>query len=362
MTKIHVVSGSGLPRAHFHPSKREAAYLDRPKSSRPLRPLILSVVGALAFGANQAHATAIDYTGAIQTYTIATTGLYQINEFAAQGGNGVDSNNNGGTNGGMGAMVTAYFDLNAGDVRSVLVGGAGANGTTYSTLAGATFGGGGGGGGGSFVYDTTTSVLLEVAGGGGGGHGYSFFSNTSGVGQSGSAGQNGVTIGSGTGGLGGIGGSGGAGGFFGGGGGGYSGAGGTTTNGTLPTGGSSFIAGGAGGDDNPTGGSTHTGGTGGFGGGGGGGGLSDGGGGGGGGYSGGGGGPKEGSGGGGGSYVDISGTNPILTLGGSIGGGNGEVNITLQSTPSPVPEPGTVFLLGSGLAALTARRRKRRKV
>lgn len=100
-----------------------------------------------------AHTVDFSYTGQIQSYTITTSGTYQIYLAGAQGGN---SNQ---FAGGKGASVTGKIHLDAGTVLEVVV--AGAGGDQY---------GAGGGGGGSFVYYTTNSlpVVIAAAGGGGG--------------------------------------------------------------------------------------------------------------------------------------------------------------------------------------------------
>ncbi len=92
-------------------------------------------------------------TGTFQTYSVPTTGTYEVVVAGAQGGN---------THGGRGAIVTARFDLAAGDQLVILTGQRG--------LASAS--GGAGGGGASAVWrragGTGTPTLLAIAGGGGG--------------------------------------------------------------------------------------------------------------------------------------------------------------------------------------------------
>ena len=73
--------------------------------------------------------------GGIQKWTVSHSGLYRIEARGAQGGSME------GTSGGLGAMVSGYFNLNTGDVIDILVGQKGANG----------YGDGSGGGGGTFV-------------------------------------------------------------------------------------------------------------------------------------------------------------------------------------------------------------------
>ncbi len=239
----------------------------------------------------------------IQTYTVSSTGTYDITAFGAEGGGGLS-----GGAGGDGAEIGGDFNLTAGEVLEIVVGGAGANGSGLY--------GGGGGGGGSFVFEDNDGILtpLVIAGGGGGFGGGG--ASTLGVGVGGVTGVGSAGYAP-TGGSGGVNGSGGGGGggFYGGGGGGY--AGGTTDptaaagGATSGSGGGHGYSGGVGGYHGPKG----PGGSGGFGGGGGGGF----GGGGGGGFGGGGGG-YAGAGGGGGGSVD-NGTFVIAQPGENAGDG-----------------------------------------
>jgi hypothetical protein len=245
----------------------------------------------------------IGYTGSIDTYTVASTGTYDIIAYGAEGGSA-----QGGHSGGDGAEIGGDFSLTEGEVLKILVGGQGTSASPDS----------GGGGGGTFVLASNGSggyTPLVIAGGGGG---------SGSLGSMGNGGSGGTTAsGGGGGGGGGDGGGGGVSGNGGGGGEGYhgggGGGGGYLTRGATGTayygggsgsGGSSFANGGSGGGATP-------GGAGGFGGGGGGGGY---GGGGGGGYSGGGGGGPNG--GGGGGSLD-NGTSQTLVAGEN--GGNGFV-------------------------------------
>ena len=171
-----------------------------------------------------ARATIVDFTftGSYETYTIPTTGTYDITAWGAQGGLGGFQN----LGGGKGAEIGGAFTLTAGENLQILTGEAGGQDNPYS----------GGGGGASFVglgssYQNATALL--VAGGGGG-------SSLTGGGE-------GVLSPSGTG----AGGSGGSGSYGGGGGGGYTGNGGPGgTSGGL--GGQSFIGGGSGGEGDLT--------------------------------------------------------------------------------------------------------------
>lgn len=260
-------------------------------------------------------------TGAIQTYTIPSTGSYTIEAWGAQGGGGITNN----VAGGLGAYAKGTVSLTAGDVLQILVGQQGGTGSSSYDPQGNENGGGGG----TFVVKQTGSVPLVVAGGGGGGYSTTYGTSctrtaSDGSGQSTTTGMTINCNGTGSGGSGGAGGStfgsyqGGAGGGF-------------STNGanggthcSVAMGGQSFTSGGTGGAGNSCYSSANFGG---FGGGGGG---QLGGPGAGGGYSGGG---SAGSwssystyGGGGGSYVVAGATGTVLTAGSRSGAG--EVIIT----------------------------------
>jgi hypothetical protein len=271
----------------------------------------------VATNANQMQTgTQFNYSGSIVSYTVQTTGIYDIVAFGAQGGQ------TGLAIGGLGAEMGGEMSLTAGDNLEILAGGAGQNGGSAS------------GGGGSFVVlvggpddPSNTPVPLVVAGGGGGA-----FGNSSGDGGlttvagggGGSGLQGGVGGGGGDNGNGGYSGSGLAGG---GGGGGYSGSGSDGFSNFGGRGGSSFLLGASGGAGD--GGVAPFGG---FGGGGGGGGF---GGGGGGGYSG---------GGGGAGYYDAFG-------GGAFGGGGGSFLTPSALTTGMVAVAGENS--GDGLVTLT---------
>lgn len=302
------------------------------------RKLLLAILAfALAYAARADEE--FIYTGSMATYTVPTTGTYEIFAAGAQGGYGRGSGS-----GGYGAILMGDINLSAGTVLDIVVGGQGGSG--FSDL------GAGGGGGGSFVFEPGALLPLIVAGGGGGGGYY----ENGGAGQTGTPGENGFGgTNEGAGGTGGQGGTGGrtvfsGTGYNGGGGGGWLG------NGTAGAGSGS----GNGGSGAPTFagaiGNLSSGPTpGGYGGGGGGGSDS---GGGGGGYSGGGGGSRDlitGGGGGGGSYLDTSFSDTTLIAGGRAG--NGDVKIAF--IPAPVPEPRAILLLGSILIGLAGTLKRR---
>jgi hypothetical protein len=269
--------------------------------------------------------------GTFQEFTIPVSGQYLLEANGAQGGS------SGSGQGGKGASLRGYIQLQAGDVLRLGVGGAGLYGLGTVGGNGANMSGGGGGGASTIVLVQGNQVLPLMVAGGGGGAG----TENDGVGgrisQDGSSGN---TNGGNAAGAGGTNGQGGGinGDFRGGaGGGGYFGGGGShyEANGTtlLSRGGYSYIAGYAGGSDGVGGDASNgVGGIGGWGGGGQGGpsqsGLftndQDGGGGGGGGYSGGGGGGvgnSGGGGGGGGSYMGSNFTGVSAAGGYQVGNG-----------------------------------------
>jgi PEP-CTERM motif-containing protein len=106
----------------------------------------------LLIGATPALADTLSYTGTAQTYTVAATGEYQIIAYGAQGGGSQF-----GTSGGNGAEIGGNFNLTAGEMLNIYVGGTGGAGPFN-----------GGGGGGTFVVGPGNTNPLVVAGGGGG--------------------------------------------------------------------------------------------------------------------------------------------------------------------------------------------------
>src|SRR5580692_4688777 len=87
--------------------------------------------------------TTFNYDGAIlQTFTVVTTGTYDITAYGAQGG--ADEN---GTLGGQGAEIGGTFTLTAGEVLTIAVGGKGGDGGSPDEPYA------GGGGGGTFVVE-----------------------------------------------------------------------------------------------------------------------------------------------------------------------------------------------------------------
>jgi hypothetical protein len=276
------------------------------------------VFWALAIGGG-ARATTFDFTGAVQTFDVLTTGIYDITAAGGQGGFG-----------GGGAVIGGDVKLTAGETVIILVG----EGDTPTSGAGA------GGGGGTFVSlspagPSALDNLLVVAGGGGGG-------------DDGNAnGGLGLASGAGTGDGGGGGIAGGGGGFLGGGGlgGGGASGGGSGYSGGMAAGGTGDVdggAGGAGGGGGPVnplytiggGGGGYTGGDG-----------SD-------------GCPCAQFGGGGSSYLIASATEAVSTAGGNSGDGY----VTIDYVGPAVPETSTwaMILLGFAVVSLAGCRISRK--
>ena len=116
---------------------------------------------ALLMGAAGADATTFTYSGAVVSYTIPTTGTYDIAAAGAEGGASAGT-------GGLGALAGGEASLTAGTVptsRSVALAG-----PAWSMMR-RTGGGAAAGGGGSFVYMSTPTLSPLVGAGGGGGGG-----------------------------------------------------------------------------------------------------------------------------------------------------------------------------------------------
>src|SRR6185437_10019654 len=108
------------------------------------------------------------YSGHIETFTVQTSGYYNIVADGAQRGGGVNN-----SRGGLGAIAGGDIYLKAGATLEIVVGGEGQNGQSQ---------GAGGGGGGSFVIeinDGSSAVDINevIAGGGGGGDGSGYGSD-----------------------------------------------------------------------------------------------------------------------------------------------------------------------------------------
>ena len=301
----------------------------------PLSALALALASLLASSAQAQCLTPLqtfNYTGAIVSYPVSTTGDYWIEAAGAEGGNYPSST----YRPGRGAIVGGKFQLTAGTSLSVLVG-------QQPSL---THGNGNGGGGGSFVVvaGSNPPQALLVGGGGAG----SAWSDSPGKhGQAGTSGAAG-TVDGGAGGTAGTGGGvavgtrvvAGGGGLLG------DGAGGTYADIYVitTTGGKSFANGGAGGTSSNVA-------AGGFGGGGGGARITTSGGGGG--YSGGGGGNQpsaatgEGMGGGGGSFN--AGADPMTPKTGAAVGQTGHGYVKICSTNAPAAMAIAPTTLGNGV-------------
>ena len=127
-----------------------------------MRNFVLAGVAVLASAASaDAAPVVVTYTGSLASFTAPASGQYAITAIGARGGN---SPNSGGT-GGLGAEAGGTFSLVQGEVLTLLVGAAGADGVVQSQA----FSGFGGGGGGSFVVGSDGSALVVAGGGGGGG-------------------------------------------------------------------------------------------------------------------------------------------------------------------------------------------------
>lgn len=115
--------------------------------------------------ANQLNKT-FGYTGYEQTYTVESTGFYNLSAIGAQGG---DFNGNAG---GKGGKTEATYYLKKGDILHIYVGGKGdKNGTGGYNGGGAGDGTNGAGGGGAttvVLERNGTKTTLMIAGGGGG--------------------------------------------------------------------------------------------------------------------------------------------------------------------------------------------------
>ena len=156
--------------------------------------LTLPLLATALIPGTTALADIFTYTGTEVYFTAPTTGTYDITAYGAQGGGNFLL-----SAGGLGAEASAYFNLTAGELLDIFVGGQGGSGNLPGDW-------GGGGGGASFVFVDSPFAPLVVAGGGGG-------ASWNGPGGNGQAGTAGGTAGGTFGGVGGTGGFGGAAGF-----------------------------------------------------------------------------------------------------------------------------------------------------
>ena len=114
--------------------------------------LLRTSVSDNSIQSNSLSATSIGASGAIQNWTVPTTGVYTVVLAGAAGGTASSYS----YTKGLGAILTTKLSLVQGSVLRILVGQPGSS--SY---------GDGGGGGGTYIVDGSTA--LAVAGGGGGG-------------------------------------------------------------------------------------------------------------------------------------------------------------------------------------------------
>lgn len=119
----------------------------------PRLPAAAALAAALVT-ATPASAITFSYTGTIVSWEVPATGTWEIVAVGAQGGTPMPEQQP--FIGGLGALAGGLFELSAGTILQLAVGGMGRGGET-----------GGGGGGGSFVVGPGATPL--VIGGGGGG-------------------------------------------------------------------------------------------------------------------------------------------------------------------------------------------------
>lgn len=99
------------------------------------------------------------YVGNVQQFVIEVDGIYDLEAWGAQGGNG----------GGKGGYIKGQVKLHQGDLLYITVGGKGGDGGSNVTAGGAGFNGGGAGGKGSSARTGGTGKKYYYGGGGGGG-------------------------------------------------------------------------------------------------------------------------------------------------------------------------------------------------
>lgn len=145
--------------------------------SRKIYSLLLAVpVAGLSLGA-QTMTDSLNYTGAMQTYTVpcGVTSVF-VEAYGAAGGDGAigDGTSPGGT-GGLGGYTSGNLSVTPGQTLYIYVGGAGITGTGgYNGGANGGTQNAGGGGGASDVRVNSSNVadrILVAGGGGGGGRG-----------------------------------------------------------------------------------------------------------------------------------------------------------------------------------------------
>jgi hypothetical protein len=187
-------TSSGGPPGSTSPGVLSGNVVTTPQLSQGVSPS--PQAGSPSVGSGNGATTVFSYSGKLQTFTVPTTGTYDIVAEGAQGGFSDSVSIPG-----KGAEVGGDFQLTAGEMLSIVAGGQGQQ---------ANFSGGGGGG--SFVYPANALGQPLLAAGGGGGAGA--MSAPGGDGQAGTTGSNAANGPSGIplGGLGGTNGTGGGGG------------------------------------------------------------------------------------------------------------------------------------------------------
>jgi hypothetical protein len=119
--------------------------------SKSIGSLLVAFLGVTAV-AVPPRADLFSFTASIQTYTVATTGVYTITSAGAQGGPGFV-----GDSGGLGAVVTGDVSLTAGTVLDIVVGQEGFEPDPYA----------GAGGGGGWADQNGSDALPGTSGGNG---------------------------------------------------------------------------------------------------------------------------------------------------------------------------------------------------
>ena len=163
-------TSSGGPPGSTSPGVLSGNVVTTPQLSQGVSPS--PQAGSPSVGSGNGATTVFSYSGKLQTFTVPTTGTYDIVAEGAQGGFS-DSE----SIPGKGAEVGGDFQLTAGEMLSIVAGGQGQQ---------ANFSGGGGGG--SFVYPANALGQPLLAAGGGGGAGA--ISAPGGDGQAGTTGSN----------------------------------------------------------------------------------------------------------------------------------------------------------------------------
>src|SRR5579859_3390876 len=165
MESTREASAAGGALVDFRPSsaKADSAYWGRSPTMKKMKLSTLGAASALALAfAGHAEATTLfDFTGSVQSWTVPTTGLYQVDLWGARGGAWAGPLAG---PGGSGAQVGGQIELGAGTTYSIVVGGVGSGGGGDTAA---------GGGGASWMFVPGAVLPLAVAGGGGGSNWFS---------------------------------------------------------------------------------------------------------------------------------------------------------------------------------------------